>query len=623
MNSAMVRTPRWVWAVILVLAASQPVVHLLTAYDAPEETMATGLHIPDSALFLYSMDMFSSGFHSDYATCMSDVGDASIRFYAVPHLWLYGVLGMIVRWLPGNPFLSYGLANGLGALLYLWVVFRFLCVVVPRYASSAFLLFALSGGPGGALYILTGFLGLHDHPLFESYFYRFGVYDLMEGPHFHPVLYFPRLYYTLSLSGCLWGLRAAIRRIHGHDRSQVWPGSLALAAASFLDARFAAFSGGLLVLYVLCQDSVPYPEKRRALLSFGIPAAAGFFLALALMRSNPAVIGNHREAGAMAMWFSPLVVVTWLHWLAAGRPCFHAMRSGTPTIRLLLGAGTGYLIAYAVGYLIYQTYYGNLLAGRDGTVAGAVSDWALMGALIGVCYARWNRWKAGAASDDVERAHIQWLTLWLVGYTAIALSGFVQGWFLQFGPQRVQVFLWLPLCTLAAVGLTGLPKLWRRCVYTILLACGISSIAVATIAFQSPLGRAAARGPYAVLHPEVMHVIDRGLQQAIGEGTVLAPPPASDIIVHMHGNPTVFGIGSFNLTDRPHEDLQVIIDSFFSPETDDETRRAIARDWCVDWIYCPHTWPVNATTRAQLLEATWLELVAQTGDGLVLKVRLN
>ena len=210
MPEAAVRTPRVVWLLITALALTQPLVHMLCLYFPPMGTMATGLDIPDSALFLHAMNMFPSGFHSAYATCQAAGGDASITYYSVPHLWLYGLLGLIARVLPLDPFLTHGLASGIGAAFYLWVVYRFLLTIAPRHAMSAFVLFALSGGPGGLIYLVAGLAGLNDHAAFDEYFHRFALYDLMEGPHFNPVLYFPRLYYTLSLGGCLGGLGAII-----------------------------------------------------------------------------------------------------------------------------------------------------------------------------------------------------------------------------------------------------------------------------------------------------------------------------------------------------------------------------------------------------------------------------
>lgn len=613
-----VRTPRGIWALIAVLSLIQPVLYGLCLYFPPPGTLSTGLGIPDSALFLHAMDLLPSGFHSAYATCQAACGDASIAYYSVPHLWLYGVLGLVARILPLDPFLTYGVANGAGAAFYLWVVYRLLVLLVPRHAVSAFVLFTLSGGPGGLLYLLSGLAGWHGHPDFETYFHRVALYDLMEGPHFNPVLYFPRLYYTLSLGCCLGGLGAIIARVRAGKATWPWGWMLAIAVGSFLDARYTVFTGALLVLYLACNQGTGRPTISRALLAYGVPGGLGFLLAAALMRLNPSVVENHLVVGNMAMWFSPFVLVTWLHWVMGGRVMWRDTRMTPLWACMLLFAGAGYLIAFALGYLAYQSYYGNLLTGHDGSVAAAISDWALVGALGGAFAFQGRSEGLGRSEDDTTTT---WLLLWLVGFTALSISGFGQGWFLQFGPQRLQVFIWLPLCVVAAMGLATMPSAIRRIAWCTLLVCGVSSVAVAVFAFQSPLGRRDAQGPFATLHAEVMKVRDGALLESIGEGTVLAPSPASDVVVRQKGNPVVFGIGSFNLTDQAYSELKEEVDTFFAPGTPDAVRRDIVDRWCVAWVYCPATWPVDEEVRAQLRTSAWLELVAEERDGMVLRVR--
>ena len=633
------RTPRSIWLLIAILAMTQPLVHGLCLYFSPDGTVPTGLHIPDSALFLHAMNMFPTGFHSAYATCQA-AGDASIAYYSVPHLWLYGLLGLIARVLPLDPFLTYGIANGLGAAFYLWLVFRLLLIIVPRFAVNAFVLFTLSGGPGGLLYVIAVLCGLHGYPAFEAYFHRFAVYDLMEGPHFNPVLYFPRLYYTLSLGCCLGGLGSIVGRVQRGEASWPWGWMAAIAVGSFLDARYTVFTFALLVLFLACERECDWEARLRALAAYGLPGGAGFLGAAALMRLNPAVVENHLVVGNMAMWFSPFVVVTWLHWLAGGRVLWRAALEAPLTARVLLVAGLGYLAAYAVCYVLYQGFYGNLLAGRDGSVAAAISDWALVGGVAGVIGSLWanQRLTARNHSRDARQGASTscatflgglsdgtgpWLLLWLLGFTALSLCGFGQGWFLQFGPQRLQVFIWLPLCIVTAMGLATFSQRIQRVAWSVLLACGISSVAVAVLAFQSPLGRVDAQGPFADLHAEVMRLDDGRLIEALGEGTVLAPSPGSDVVVRLKGNPVVFGIGTFNLTDQPYAELKEEVDVFFDAGTPDGVRRDIAARWCVAWVYCPATWPVEPTVREQLRGADWLEVVAEEGDGMVLRVRGN
>jgi hypothetical protein len=630
-TEARMRTPRAIWLLIAILALTQPLVHVLCLYFPPAGTVPTGLHIPDSALFLHAMDMFPSGFHSAYATCQAGAGDASIAYYSVPHLWLYGTLGLIARLLPLDPFLTYGIANGLGAAFYLWVVFRLLLVVVPRFAVGAFVMFTLSGGPGGLLYAITGLCGLHDNPAFEEYFYRFAVYDLMEGPHFNPVLYFPRLYYTLSLGCCLGGMAAIIARLQRGDRSWPWVWMVAIVVGSFLDARYTVFTFALLLLYLACERECDWTAKRRALAAYGVPGGVGFLMAAALMRLNPAVVENHLVVGNMAMWFSPFLIVTWLHWLAGGRILWRGAHMTPLPARVLLGAGLGYLTAFAAGYVLYQGYYGNLLSGKDGSVAAAISDWALMGGVAGLIWSLWDSWRLTARNHRRDGCATffgalangtgTWLLLWLLSFTAVSLSGFGRGWFLQFGPQRLQVFIWLPLCIVAAMGLATLSKRTQRIAWSVLLVCGVSSVSLAVFAFQSPLGRTNAQGPFASLHTEVMSAADGTLIEAIGEGMVLAPSPASDVVVQRKGNPVVYGIGTFNLTDQPYAELKEELEVFFDAKTPDAVRQDIAKRWCVAWVYCPATWPVDSVVREQLRATSWLELVSEHGDGMVLRVQ--
>ena len=423
-------------------------------------------------------------------------------------------------------------------------------------------------------------------------------------------------------------MAAIIARLRRGDGSWPWAWMAAVAVGSFLDARDTVFTFALLVLYLACERDCDWKAKSRALAAYGVPGGAGFLLAAALMRLNPAVVENHLVVGNMAMWFSPFVIVTWLHWLAGGQVLWRGARMAPLPARVLLFAGMGYLAAFAVGYVLYQGYYGNLLSGKDGSVAAAISDWALMGGFAGVIWSLWDSWRLAARNHSRDGCAtffgcncLTWLLLWLLGFTALSLSGFGQGWFLQFGPQRLQVFIWLPLCIVAAMGLATLSRHIQRAAWSVLLVCGVSSVAVAVLTFQSPLGRVDARGPFANLHTELMRLDDAQLIETIGKGTVLAPSPASDVVVRMKGNPVVFGIGTFNLTDQPYVELKEELEVFFDATTPDDVRQDIARRWCVAWVFCPATWPVDSVVHVQLRGATWLELVAEHGDGMVMRVQ--
>lgn len=602
--------PAWAMAIIAGMALLQPAVYVVNQYALPEGAVATGLHIPDSALFLHAMELGENGPYSPYATCRSEAGEISLRFYSVPHLWLYVLLGTVAEALGMDHLLFYSLANGMGAGLYLWVVLLLLRTIAPGVAHRAFLLFCVSAGPGGVLYLLTGALGWHKNPGFETYFTRFALYDLFEGPHLNPVLYFPRCYYTISLALCLGGLRAVIRAMACERPWGLAVWAAPIAVGSFINARYGCFALAIVLFYLLHARG---SGRLRAGLGFAVPMALGFAAAWVLMGTNPAVVANHREVGSMAMWFSPFIAVAGVHLLLAFGPLRRVMREAPVLSRLLLGAGAGYLAAYALGYVLYQGYYGGLLAGRDGSVSAAISDWALLGTVPGMAWAWWR--------GDERRGAQTWLALWLVGFLALSISGFAGGRFLALGPQRLQVFLWLPLCLFAAMGIEQLRPPLARTAWTWLLANGVVTVLVAVFLFQTSVERPAARGPFATLHAEAIAREDAALLDTMGDGTVLTPAPMGDVVVRLRGNPVVFGIGSFNLSVLPYAAVSGVVNRFFDPATPDEERREIARDWCVDYVLCPTTWPVPDGTPEALRGADWLEVVSEGENSALFKVR--
>lgn len=617
MTSFFRRVPWWVWVIILALSITQPLLLFWIRYAPPEGLVSTGLHIPDSALFLYSMRMFQNGFESAYATCQSTEGLRGIAFYSVPHLWLYGVLGLIGKLIHADYFLLYGFASGFGALCYLLAVYAFLHEAVPKQAKLAFALFSLSGGLGGILYMVTGYLGLHDAPGFEEVFRRFAVYELFEGPHLLPVLLFPRFYYTLSMALCFAALTAFMGDVRtSHERNIPWT-TLLFPLGVFIDMRFGVFTMGIALLFLIAQTDMSFGDRLNRAVALAVRFLLGALPALSLMRVNPAVITNHLQVTNMAMWLSPFVAVALFHLLLLPGE-LRTRLPGLPLYaRVVASSAVGYLVAFTVLFLGYQAYYGNLLVARDAAVANAVSDWALLGGIIGVLYA--------LAHPEPLRvtASYDWIPLWFLLYLALAISAFGQGWVLRFGPQRIEVFLWLPLCVLSASALQRLAAVERRATYVlggIMIACGLCSIGVSLLCFQGPLGRRPGVSLYADSHSEVMTAADACVMDRVGAGIVLAPIPASDIIVLRRGNRTVFGTGSFNLSDQPYAPLRAAVGKFFSPDASAEFRRQFVEGWCVEYVYCPDTWPVDPAVVEELRRIPWLEEIAAKGKAVVFKV---
>ncbi|NIA14053.1 MAG: hypothetical protein GWP08_08225, partial [Nitrospiraceae bacterium] len=589
-------TPRWVIAIAVAFACTQPLLVFWFIGAPPEGLVSSGLHIPDSALFLHSMDMFRSGFESLYAASEAPLGTQHYSYFPLPHLWLYGVVGLVADALAISDFMAYGLAGGLGAFLYLMAAYYLLREIAPKDADRAYLLFTLSGGLGGVLYIATGALGWHASPQFDDYFVRYAMYELFEGAHPQPISCLTRFYYTLSLALCLGALTLLIRSVRGGAwRPCVWA-ALLLPFGVFIDLRYGVFAVALAFLFLYCEEDVPVRRRLRYAAAFAAPAALGAIPAWFLLRSNPVAIQNHVDVANHVMYLSAFLSVAVFHLIVLPGEVAGRVRYMPTLTRMGAVAAMGYLAAFFVLFCAYQVYQGNVIVARDAVVAQVVSDWALIGAAAGAAWAfmRRRRKRPGPRQD--------WVVLWLLGFLALSISAFGRGWFLRFGPQRMQIFLWLPLCALSAAGMRRLYIARKRTalvLYAVLIVCGVSSVIVATLCFQGPLGYRPGASPYAYTHSEMMTEADAAVMDAIGAGTVLALPPASDSIAVLRKNRVVFGVGSFNCSDQRFTTLQADVERFFDSSTENSVRRELAERWGMDYVYCSDTWPVAAETVAQ------------------------
>lgn len=625
------RTPWYVWLIAGVLGLSQPLLILWITQFPPEGMVPTGLHIPDSAIFIQSMDMFENGFYSPYATAASEVGDHDLSFYPMPYLWMYGVLGVIAGILETGNLAVYGVANGVGVFLFLMVVYRFLREAVPQVANRAFLLFALSGGPAGGLFIITGLLGWHDSLRFDDYFFRFALYELMDGAHLLPVTIFPRLYYVVSLAFCLGGLTAFLKGLRYPCPAHLSFSGLLLFCGAFINPRFGVFTA-LIALLIAWRSVGARQAKLRGLLLFGVPGAAGWAAGWFLMRTNPAVIGNHLAVGNMAMWLSPFLTAAFLHLLVVMPELRIRARAMETLPRLVCWGGLAYLAIYTLLFAAHQVYYGNLLSCADGSVAPHVSDPALVGAVAAVLAAWWYLRRYGNKGITPVIAQLEhpqqvlpirtdWIALWFLGFLALTLSAFGAGWFLKFGPQRLMVMLWLPLCMVAAFGLERLQQTRPYLAHgyaAFLVLLGSASVLVSLTCFQGPFDLEQGKGPYARFHVEVMTEADAQVLEALGEGRVLAFSPASDVVARHCGNPVYFGIGSFNLSRQPYAKLKAEVADFF--EGGNEQREQLANEWGIEYVFYSDTWPAGDKTLMERYESSWLEEVASEDNAALFRV---
>ena len=614
-------TPTWVWAIIVALALIGPLTHVWIACFPPEGTVATGLHIGDSVFFLQPMRMFQTGFFSPYATCRAPHGAHHIGFFPLPYHYMYGIVGLIADLLRMDHFIFLGIANGIGLLCYLFVVYRFLREIVPKHADLAFLLFTLGGGPGGILYLATGALGLHASPMFDAYFQRYAWYELIEEGNLTPVLQMARLYKTVPLALLFGALLLFFKGRRTEQRRFVLLSTIPLFLGTVMNVVYGPLFWLLAAFHLYCRSGDAPKRRVPALLLLAVPVMLGGLAAWAVLNLSPTYIANTATALRRSMWFSPFVSAMLLHCFVAPVGVVHGIRRLPRLGRACAFAAVGYLAAFTVLYCAYQVYYGNYLRCLEFSAAVRISDWALIGAVLG---AGWALRRGRAAPDPDGGA---WVTLWLLCFVAVALSAFGQGWFLRFAPKRLMFLIGLPVCIHSAAGLHRLEAARPRIAKFLLgafLVCGLCSIAVASLFFQGPLGRQPGKGPFAYLHAELMSLAEAEALDNLGSGVVLAPASAppfiGDVIALRPGNSVVFAQGTLDFSDRPMAELGAQVGEFFSPNATEAFRRDLVEQWCVDYVYCPDGRPVDDQVIAALRDAPWLDEVAQCGEAIVFRV---
>jgi hypothetical protein len=607
----------WVLAIAIILAAIEPATHLWIQHAPPEGAVPTGLRTVDSAFYLTSMRMFPSGFESPYATCKAPLGTHHIRYFTPPAYWLYGVLGAAGRLLRISDFIALGFGNGLGALCYLLTVYAFLRQVVPKQANLAYLLFAVGGGLGGVLFIATGWAGQHNAAGFDDHFRRFALYELMEGPGLWPTLHNVRLYYTVSLALCFGGLAAFVKALRIRCSRHLILSMALLFLATLFNMRYSAFAWVVAGLWLASDDGKRGAEKLRLGFLLSLPVIIGIVVTGILFKASPTMGENTRQTVRQSMWLTPFITAAFFHLILAAFEVARSTKSTSGLSRVLTWAGLGYLAAFGVLFCAYQTYYGNWLIARDGPVADVISDWALLGAVGGVVWAV-ARKKAASPTPDLA-----WVTLWLLVFLSGAVSAFWGGRYGLLAPQRLIVFLGIPLAILAASTLQRLaarsPRL-MRCIAAAMIFCGLCSITAAALCFQGPLGHKPGTGPFTSGHIEIMSPADEAVLAHLTQGTVLAPEPFGDIIAQRPGCRSIYGRGMMH-ADQLFNAMTTRVETFFSPETPDAYRRDFMAEWCVDYVFCSDSRPVDSGMMEVLRQTPWLDEVASEGKAVLFQMR--
>lgn len=612
------KIPRWVYAVIVVLASVGPLSHFWIAGYESGDGVPSGLSNADSAIYLQCMRMLRNGFYSPYASCKALNGPNDIAFLPAPFHWLYAVLGVFAGLARVDDFLFLGLANGVCGAIYLYVTYHFLRVAAPRQANLAFLLFALGGGLGGVLYAVTGAFDMHGAADFERYFWPAAMYELVEGPYLSPVLHMPRLYYTVSLSLCLGGLTAFIRGMRIGCGRHLGFATLLFFSGAFVHIRLGGFALAVAIIYLLGARTLGRKVRVQAGVCITLAlcgAFAGFF---AMSIVNPVFMQNTGVLVRESMWPSAFVSVALLHLLIIPKVILSKIRRLPFLLAVLSWCAIGYLAVFSILFVGYTVYFGNSLGAGDAAAAMAISDWALLGAVAGGLFGAMR--KPGESSREDLGA---WVVPWLLIFIVVGLSAWGQGWFQRLTPQRVMLFMGLPLSILSATALQAWGRRRARVArgyVAVMIACGVMSLIVSTLYIQGPLGRAPGEGPFAELYRGSITSADALLLESLAPGIVLAPVTIGDVVALQPELRVLGGAGTTDLSDLMSTEIHPAIARFFSagPAMD---RKAFLDEWCIDFVYCPDTWPVEADVVKELKGEGALEVVIEQSRGIVFRVR--
>ena len=610
------------YGLMVLLGLIEPLTHGWIAWFPPEGAVPTGLHTGDSGHHLIAMASFANGFHSPFATCLA--GSANdICFFSVPIFLLYGVAGEIGRMTGLTPFMFLGIANGLGGMLLLWSVYRFLLRVAPKDAALAFCLYALGGGLAGLVFVLTWLAGGVGAPGFEAWFMRFAQYELIEGQYLSPILLMPRLYYTLPMALGFAALTALVETDRCRCPGHLFFTGILLFVTACINVRLAPLFWGAGAAYLMLgsRNDARY-RLWLAACTFAATALGGG-IAIGVMGMHPTYTANVSSVARECTLLLPLLYATAFFW----PPLALGLRSGVSaqprSMRCVMSALLAYLIAYAALYLVHQAWFGNWWRGGDIAAAVLASDGALLALIPGAAIGGW--WRGSKTSTHPIPPHLRWVAVWFLVLLAVSMSATGRGWLLQFAPQRCMVLLGVPMALLAAAGLRILPKMASRMCLMLLIAGGILSQAVAALYFQGPLGRTPGEGSFAYLHYEFMTGADARLLAQLPSGTVAVPPWSpiafGEIVAHHGEHQVIGGPGAMNLGDQPFGPLQQAVNRFFNTEATEGERRDFATKWCLEFVYCPDTCPVDGAVLEGLRQLPWLEVVAEEGRGVVFRVK--
>ena len=567
-----------VLTLIVSLGLIEPLAHCWIAYAPPDGLVPTGIRTSDGVIYAHCMNMFESGFYSPYATAAATDGPNSVHYFWLPFHWLYGIFGAFAGMLGLSHFFALGWINGFFLSLMLYVVWRFFREVDPDRANIAFVLYTLGGGLSGLIYLVAMQRMANGDVSLREFVARSTAYELLEGPGLLPSLYGPRAYYTVSLALSIGSLTALIRAVRIACGGHALFAALLLFAGGIVNARYAGLLACSGILYLLCAETSPARLRKR----FGMYYAIALTLALAVnaacMANNPVGAANTAGLVRQSILLTPMLVALCWRLLLASR-AWSGVLALPAFPRVAAYGALGYLAAFVPMHFAYQIYHGNLLTGGDGAAAVAVSDPALLGALLG---AVWG-YRTVIPSTQDEHA---WLWPWLLVLLAVGVCAIGQGWFLRLVPQRALVVAALPLALLGARGFMRWQATSPRVAQTVFAMSvlgGVSAILLSAFAVHGPLKRDIQLWPRSEFVPQA---VAEGME-SVPPGIVLAPSPYNDLLSLYPGVRVLGGMGAADLSDAPSLALNAAVERFFAADTPDDARIEILRAWKIVHVFAP------------------------------------
>ena len=122
----------------------------------------------------------------------------------------------------------------------------------------------------------------------------------------------------------------------------------------------------------------------------------------------------------------------------------------------------------------------------------------------------------------------------------------------------------------------------------------------------------------------VMTEPDARVLDTLGEGVVLTPstpgPSFGDVVALREGNRVINGHGAMNLSDLSLLEIDNEASRFYSPTASEAFRKELLAKYCIDYVFCPDTHPVDEAVFSAFSDIACLEEVAREDKAVLFEV---